>query len=163
MMTEQEGPLKLSFTSEQRLHTPAEFDHIYSLKQRVSDDLLLIFMARNERGMTRLGTSIGRKYGNSVQRHRLKRLIKEAFRLSQHELPAGWDLIVLPRQGKPAELPQYQRSLLNLSHKGARRFSDAPKPDSVPGEQVAPPELPVSLPPPLPVELPPQQGAARKD
>lgn len=49
--------------------------------------------------LTRLGISVGRAYGSAVQRNRMKRLTREAFRRVRHQLPAGLDLIVVPRRG----------------------------------------------------------------
>lgn len=53
-----------------------------------------MYMAPNACGYARLGVSIGKSNGNAVARNRLKRLIREAFRLSQHVIPADVDYFV---------------------------------------------------------------------
>jgi len=44
-------------------------------------------------------------------------LLREAFRLQQHDLPAGLDLVLVPRQGGDPTLEDLKRSLLELSNK----------------------------------------------
>jgi ribonuclease P protein component len=63
----------------------------------------------------RLGISIGRKVGSAVVRNRIKRLLREAFRLMQHDLPCGYDLVVVVRPHQPVGLADYQRLLLNMA------------------------------------------------
>jgi ribonuclease P protein component len=62
-------------------------------------------------GKTRLGLSISKGGGTSVQRNAIKRLIREAFRLCRGELPAGHDLIVSARPHEPMGLQAYQHAL----------------------------------------------------
>jgi RNase P protein component len=55
-------------------------------------------MRVNDLGRRRLGLSVGKKLGGAVVRNRYKRVLREAFRLSQHELPEGYDYILIPRK-----------------------------------------------------------------
>lgn len=121
---EQSTELPLTFPAEKRIKKSSDFEQIYALKQRAGDDHLLIFGAVNTLGHTRIGLSVSKKHGNAVRRNRLKRLLREAFRLSQHDLPAGLDLILIPRQNSGATLEDYQKSLGNLATKLARRLTD---------------------------------------
>ena len=126
------------FPSSRRLRSERDFERIYALKQRAGDSHLLIFAAANPLGTTRIGLSVSRKHGNSVVRHRIRRLLKEAYRLSQHDVPEGLDLIVIPRENSGAGLAEYQASLVSLTKRLARRWlkSDRapsdPAPDSDP-------------------------------
>lgn len=87
------------FTRQQRLLNPKQFDAVYALRRRVVDDCFSINVARNELGFARLGLSIGAKaVGDAVARNRVKRQVRESFRLEASQLPA-LDLVVGARNG----------------------------------------------------------------
>lgn len=112
----------------QHVRSSRDFQRIYDGKQRAGDGHLLIFADRNALGYTRFGLSVSKKHGNAVKRNRLKRLLREAFRLSQHELPTALDLVLIPRIESGATLEDYQRSLVAVAHRLARRFErETPK------------------------------------
>lgn len=63
----------------------------------------------------RLGVVVGRRFGTAVRRNRFRRVVREAFRLSQHQWPAGYDIVVRPKT--PGCEPTFQdlaRSLAKL-------------------------------------------------
>ena len=78
---------------------------------------------RNGLGITRLGLAVGRAAGGAVVRSRLRRVIREAFRLNKGRLPAGLDLLVSPRAGAADAGPDaLGRSLADLAARVAGKL-----------------------------------------
>lgn len=64
----------------------------------------------------RLGISVSKKVGNSVVRHRVKRLIKESYRLNEEMFNSGLDIVVIARDSaKVACFSEMQSALLHVS------------------------------------------------
>jgi len=116
---------QLGIKKKQRIRSSAEYAHIYELRQRVWDQHLLLFGAPNNLCWTRFGLSVSKKHGNAVRRARKKRLLREAFRLSQHEFPTGLDLILIPQKNSNATVDDYRRSLERLTKKLHKRISSS--------------------------------------
>ena len=83
------------FGQEKKLKSNEQFKAVLSKNIRFSDELLTIYIAENNCDYSRLGVSVNKSLGGAVVRNRLKRLIREVFRLSQGQIPAGFDYVVM--------------------------------------------------------------------
>jgi ribonuclease P protein component len=80
-----------------KLHTAAEFERVRRARERLTDDLFVVQCVKNEKREARLGMAVGiRAAGNAVGRNRLRRLIRESFRMHRQEMPAV-DVLVTAR------------------------------------------------------------------
>ncbi|MDM8350983.1 ribonuclease P protein component [Pseudomonas sp. sp1636] len=88
------------FSREKRLLTPRQFKAVFdSPSGKVPGKNVLLLARNNELDHPRLGLVIGKKSVKlSVERNRLKRQIRESFRLNQDNL-VGWDIVVVARKG----------------------------------------------------------------
>jgi ribonuclease P protein component len=78
----------LRFGPTQRLRRPAQFQNAYGRGRKFGNEFFSAAVLANNLGVPRLGLSIAaRTVGNAVRRNRLRRLIRESFRLQQHDLP----------------------------------------------------------------------------
>tara|TARA_Y100000589_G_scaffold104192_1_gene98501 strand:+ start:14022 stop:14414 length:393 start_codon:yes stop_codon:yes gene_type:complete len=102
--------LQFRFPRSRRILRPSEFVAVYDHGHSVRRGPLLVH-ALGSGDTTRLGLSVSRKVGNAVTRNRVKRRLRDAFRRLQHELPAGYDLVVTVRPHDPMTQDQYDRAL----------------------------------------------------
>ena len=86
---------RFTFPKKNRLVTNEQFKTVLARNLRVTDGLLMLYVAENNCGYPRLGVSVGKSRGNAVVCNRLKRLLREAFRQSQDQIPSGFDYLLL--------------------------------------------------------------------
>jgi ribonuclease P protein component len=80
---------RLRFGAELRLRSKLQFDAIYASGRRIDDRFFGLRIKPNGLSHPRLGLAVAVKTaGGGVARNRLRRLVRESFRLVQHELPA---------------------------------------------------------------------------
>jgi ribonuclease P protein component len=107
-----------TFPRSRRLTHDLEFQGVYGARVKKTLGPLTAFAKPNSLPHPRLGLSV-RRFSTAVQRNRLKRLLREAFRLSQEELPRGeagsYDVVVTARDHQPLDLEEYRRILTDLA------------------------------------------------
>ena len=113
-----------TFTKSLHLRKPAEFSAVYDAKVRESRGPLLVYALPNTLGHPRIGLSTSRKVGTAPRRNRIKRLLRESFRLLQHDFPRPYDLILVVRPHEPLILAEYQRLLTALMVKLHQEWQD---------------------------------------
>ena len=114
------------FPKKRRILHSAEFGEIMKQGGFAADQNLVVNarvaskQALGGVSVGRLGVTIPKKTGNAVVRNRWKRLIREAFRLEQHHLPTGFDLVVKPRRDAKPNFHSLRRSLPRLALRASK-------------------------------------------
>jgi ribonuclease P protein component len=95
---------------------------VFNGNVRASDGRLTVLACTNQIGHARLGLAVPRKVlGSAVDRNRLKRVMREEFRLTRHDIPA-LDIVVLARPGSAgATSTELRRSVQELLQRVSAR------------------------------------------
>jgi ribonuclease P protein component len=112
-----------AFRPAEHLRRPSDFRRVYERRRSGSDAWLIVYACENGLPHLRLGLSVSRKVGRATHRNRLRRLYREAFRLTRHEMPVGLDLVLIPRTADEPPLEELKRSLPRLVKQVARRLA----------------------------------------
>jgi len=100
-----------SFTRSMRITSGTDFQRVYSRRVRKDLGWIVLHADLNGRAWTRLGLSVGARVGGAVQRNRIKRLTREAFRTLHARLPSGMDLVISARLPQERPLGDYITAL----------------------------------------------------
>jgi ribonuclease P protein component len=111
------------FRPHQKLLHKAEFDRVFAAGRRGFGPGLLVFLADSRAPNSRLGLSVSRRFGKAVARNRARRLLREAFRLSEAELPQSFDIVALPRDSK---FPDQLAAVCLALHQAVRQAQRRP-------------------------------------
>jgi ribonuclease P protein component len=107
-----------AFPREARLVRRGEFDAIYRTGKRLSSTNFTVFARPNERPLSRFGFSIKKALGGAVVRNRIRRRLREAVRLHRQEIPAGWDIVIHPKEkARTAEFAGLAEEVLRVLSK----------------------------------------------
>jgi ribonuclease P protein component len=98
----------------ERLQKNEDFQSVYRSGKSYANKYFIIYVSNNRLNTNRLGVSVSKKIGNSVIRHRMKRLVKESFRLQKDMFNSGLDIVVIVRKG--AEVLTFQQVTDALLH-----------------------------------------------
>lgn len=91
-----------SFSRELRLLTPAHFENVFQKAVPAVSPQFTVLAKFNQLDHPRLGITVSKKRVRKAHdRNRVKRLVRESFRLQQHELPKA-DIVVVGKSGVDA-------------------------------------------------------------
>ncbi len=81
----------------QSLKKNADFQNVYKCGKSFANKYLVMYVKENDLSTNRIGISVSKKVGNSVIRHRVKRLILESYRLHEDMFNSGLDMVIIAR------------------------------------------------------------------
>lgn len=102
-----------------RITRRSDIKRIFEQGRRLSDQRMTLWGLPSPPdnaagGLPRIGVAVSMRHGNAVKRNRVKRLCREAGRLTRADLPGGWDFMIVPRAGSTLAVPGLQQSLRDL-------------------------------------------------
>jgi ribonuclease P protein component len=98
---------RFRLTKEDRIRQSSDFRRVLKEGVRYRTAHFLIRMLRNRPSSSRLGLAIGRKAGKACERNRVKRRLREYFRLNRDKIPPETDIVFIASPGA-ASLTTYQ-------------------------------------------------------
>ena len=92
-----------------------DFQKVYNNGKSLANSYLVMYVMDNGLEKNRLGISVSKKVGNSIVRHRLTRLVRESYRLSEEHFRCGIDIIVIARtSAKGKDYHEIESELIHL-------------------------------------------------
>jgi ribonuclease P protein component len=88
-----------NFGKEERIRRQADFLRISRDGAKYQTGHFRLCMCPNSLPHRRLGITVGKHVGPAVKRNRVKRLIREFFRLNKAKLPASTDIVIVAKEG----------------------------------------------------------------
>ena len=94
-----------------------QFQTVYKNGKSYGSKLFVMYVLQNGTDGNRIGISVSKKVGNSIIRHRVKRLVLENYRLHEKMFNSGLDIVVIARPGAAtASFVEVERALMYLGN-----------------------------------------------
>ena len=104
-----------------------EFRRIYAKGRSGVSPYLVVYVRPNRRGRNRLGVTVSTKLGHAVVRNRVRRRLREIYRLNEAKFQPGWDIVVVARsKAVDAPFDKLTASYLALAAKAGILGEDTP-------------------------------------
>ena len=98
-----------------------KLNHIFQRLYRTrgqADGYLVLYARRNRAGVNRVGVTVSKKLGKAHIRNRIRRRLREVYRLNEDKFQPGWDIVVVARaRALKADFRELTRSYLALAKK----------------------------------------------
>ena len=111
---------KFAFARISRLRLKRDFEAVFDAGKRTTAGELVMWHKPGEEAPSKIGLMVSKKTGGAVRRNRIKRLLREAFRLSQEQLKEGTRLIIYPKAGCAIDTMAQARNALEGIWRKAR-------------------------------------------
>ncbi len=93
------------------------FRRLYA-SQGYANGMLVLYARKNRTGTNRVGITVGKKLGHAVVRNRIRRRLREVYRLNEDRFQPGWDIVVVGRhKALTADFESLTKGYLSLAQK----------------------------------------------
>ncbi len=111
---------RFTFGKPFRLRRQQDFQRVLRRGRRVARRGVVVYVDANGLAWSRLGIRVSRRAGNAVERNRIKRWIREVFRVSRSQLPVGVDVVCVIRSPVDHAFEQWREILPDLIHAASK-------------------------------------------
>lgn len=110
-----------SFSRQERIGLKRDFDRILKFGKSLENQFLNVFLLKNQLGYSRLGLIVSRKLGKSHDRNKLKRRLREVFRLNKLHIGKNIDIIIKPKKEiMRLNYHEIERNVMSLIKEGSK-------------------------------------------
>lgn len=96
----------------------SDFRRIYRRGRSAVSGGVVVYCLKNRQGMSRLGVTVSTKLGHAVVRNRIRRRLREIYRLNEGRFRTGFDIVVVARsRAVTAEYAELEKDYLSLADK----------------------------------------------
>ena len=94
---------QFKFRKKERITHPQDFRRVMKFGRKFPSKNFILFMEKNESSFHRLGIVVKKEVGPATFRNRIRRYIREFFRLHKYEIKGSFNIILLVRKGCPVD------------------------------------------------------------
>jgi len=91
-------PKDHGFPKDERIRKKRDFEKVFSYGRRIRDKYFLIICHKSGLGKQRVAIVVGKRYGNAYLRNKIKRKMREIYRMNKEKFPLSTDCIIIPHK-----------------------------------------------------------------
>ncbi|MCM1290159.1 MAG: ribonuclease P protein component [Corallococcus sp.] len=100
-----------------RLKKNYQYNYVYKHAESVADKLLVMLYCKSNGRQTKVGFSVGKKYGHAVERNKIRRKLKAAAETLMPQVKDGYNIIFVPRLRENYDYWQILDGMQKLLHR----------------------------------------------